>query len=110
MAVVSGPATPGIPDSWLSATLDVSHGGVSFQNNLPAGCSLRLTLTPRGPLLDGSAGRTLTRDLLLYHWRDIPIGVYTATATLIGPSGGMTALPLRVVAGGPKRHLRPPRS
>ena len=67
--------------------------------------SVEVTLTPDGPLLDGTIGQPVTSSTpvaalkLGGNWRqrvirDIPLGVYTATARLVLP-GGETR-PLRV--------------
>lgn len=73
--------------------------------SLPEGSEIELTLTPEGPLLDGSAGRRFvvrkkveeqsTYSLIL---NNIPIGRYTIEARL---SQGGKSLPLRVVETGP---------
>ena len=58
--------------------------------NLPEGIDpqmeeYRLTLTPVGKLMDGSAGAQISKGLTnVYDWyglKDIPLGKYTATAT-----------------------------
>ena len=65
----------------------------------PVGSNFALTLTPSGPLLDGSAGETIVRTATVrrenthYHYlRDIPIGRYTVTVSLDGQ-------PLRISTG-----------
>ena len=72
------------------------------------GGTVEVTLTPAGALFDGSPGRPVTerrgvaeigsttRGYLL----DIPLGVYTATARVIGANGAEQPLGLRVVADG----------
>ena len=60
---------------------------------------VELTLTPRGPLIDGSVGKTLVLRQGDHYWvqygylQDIPIGRYTVTATLKNEDG---ARPLRI--------------
>lgn len=60
---------------------------------------VELTLTPDGPLIDGSEGRTLVVRHGDHHWhqldhlRDIPIGRYVTTARLLQDGG---ARPLRI--------------
>lgn len=57
------------------------------------GDSLELTLTPTAPLVDGSAGHTITRRVVPNDLVDgIPHGVYTATATLVAADGARSAL------------------
>ena len=63
--------------------------------------SIRLTLTPRGPLIDGSTGQAVNRqiqvtDIGTYRALliDIPLGSYTVTATLVEATG--TTRPLLV--------------
>lgn len=70
---------------------------------LAPGTKIHLVLTPKGPLLDGSAGRPMAIDIPVnysiihpYRWKDIPIGVYLVAATLIQPNGA--ALPLEATA------------
>src|SRR3546814_19356485 len=52
-----------------------------------------LTLTPSGPLIDGSQGKTLRLRLGDHYWvdryqvEDIPIGRYTVEATLKSEQG-----------------------
>ncbi|PAP78139.1 hypothetical protein [Rubrivirga marina] len=62
----------------------------------PAGSTLAVTLTPAGPLVDGSAGAPLTftkafdRDATSsIHWylTDVPVGPYALAATLTLPDG-----------------------
>jgi hypothetical protein len=61
------------------------------------GDSVELRLTPTGPLIDGSAGRALTRTVDAYGIaRDIPVGPYRVTATLIAAGGARS--PLRIGA------------
>ncbi len=54
---------------------------------------IEITLTPDGPLIDGSQGKTLQLRLRDHYWvdnyqiEDIPIGRYTVTATLHGDAG-----------------------
>lgn len=60
----------------------------------PNGERVIVTLTPTGPLVDGSAGRTLTydareHDLLL---EGVPVGIYKATAKFVAADGATTAL------------------
>lgn len=62
-------------------------------DSVAVGSSVQLTLTPNGPLIDGSAGKVIHRTITqldpvhYYYIYDLPNGVYTATANLIGPDG-----------------------
>ncbi len=76
-------------------------GGVRDSPPYPPGATVRLELTPDGPLLDGSPGTVLTYDqdpatLATAVLRDVPLGDYIARARLV-EAGGATA-PLRVAA------------
>ena len=100
--------SPGAPDSYYGGIIEIgndaefgafSGGGFGDPHLYPAGSSIRLELTPDGPLLDGSAGTAVTQDLApdtltQAVLRDIPLGDYTAKATLIEAGGQAT--PLRV--------------
>lgn len=54
---------------------------------------IELTLTPSGPLIDGSPGKTLQLRMGDHYWvdryqiEDVPIGRYVVTATLHGDGG-----------------------
>ncbi len=67
----------------------------------PPDSQLQITLTPQGPMVDGSVGRVVTIKLRLgdhgtypFSKRGIFPGVYTATATVTTPSG--KTIPLRL--------------
>lgn len=55
--------------------------------------AIELTLTPSGPLIDGSPGKTLRLRMGDHYWvdryqiEDVPIGRYVVTATLHGDGG-----------------------
>ena len=63
---------------------------IGFEGDLD---DVELTLTPDGPLIDGSQGRTLRLRPGDHYWvdrfqiQDVPIGRYTVRATLNGESG-----------------------
>lgn len=69
------------------------------------GAAVQITLTPSGPLIDGSTGRTITRAIAKanpdssYYFYDIPLGVYTAVVTVTGT--GTAARPLHVRMSAP---------
>jgi hypothetical protein len=59
---------------------------------LESGAKVELRLAPTGPLIDGSTGKVITRtvdDGMIY---DVPIGVYTVTATMVRQGGGRVPL------------------
>src|SRR6185503_6944268 len=71
----------------------------------PIGSTIQFTLTPDGPLVDGSAGKVLTFEYQLVkpedemrgnaaRFIDVPLGAYTLTATLTEPSGAKHSLSL----------------
>jgi hypothetical protein len=112
---LSGPTpaaaqNPDAPGSYYGGVIevgdDIEFGGLSGSgfgtpHTYPAGSQIRLTLTPDGPLLDGSEGAVVTRDLAPDNLagevlRDIPLGDYTAQAALVTADGRTT--PLRVAA------------
>jgi hypothetical protein len=77
------------------------HSGDRFGGDLrlfipyaPNGERVIVTLTPTGPLIDGSAGRTLTYDAteLGALLQGIPVGVYQATARFVSATGAITPL------------------
>ena len=59
------------------------------------------TLVPQGPLIDGTAGRTLTREWKHEErWEDprladIPVGTYVLSGRLVSPNGTAKALKFR---------------
>lgn len=64
--------------------------GIGFHEDLE---NIELTLTPSGPLIDGSQGKTLRLRLGDHYWidryqvEDIPIGRYTVKAVLKSKDG-----------------------
>jgi hypothetical protein len=89
-------------------TYDVKHGfwGQTASVYLdPAvarvGNTVEITLVPDGPLIDGSAGKTITRALQLkepgnnYYLYDLPLGTYAVTARLLSPGGAPKPLHLK---------------
>jgi hypothetical protein len=59
--------------------------------------NVEVTLTPSGPLIDGSAGRAITRRVTGGRIEDVPIGRYTMTARLV--RDGAAPVPLLVSPG-----------
>jgi hypothetical protein len=85
---------PKNPASYYGAYISVGP----ITENFPAGSHLRFSLVPQGPLVDGSTGQSLTFDKsLITPWdyaddphaslMDIPLGVYTISATGTDPNG-----------------------
>jgi hypothetical protein len=77
--------------------------GANGSDALPEGTRIQLTLTPQGPLLDGTAGRPLSWNLQVRNTgrnafettiKDIPLGAYTASARVTTPDGNTYAPPL----------------
>lgn len=58
---------------------------------------VEVTLTPNGPLVDGSAGKPITRSAASGRVDDVPVGRYTMTARLVRP--GAAPVPLLVSPG-----------
>jgi len=92
--VLSGLRSGADPDnmfSYYGAGLTLSHDiGSTYRRGIPANSTLRVTLAPQGPLVDGSAGRTLTHEwpnMSVGDWRDIPVGAYRVTVEAILPDG-----------------------
>lgn len=83
---------------------DGSPGGWGhlLKDRTPPGTKFRLTLSPTGPLIDGSEGRPMQLEMdvavLASGARDgiatVPIGVYKAAAELVAPGGGTQRLRL----------------
>jgi hypothetical protein len=70
------------------------------------GDKVRLVFTPDGPLMDGTTGSVITRELTVdnvsgpndeYKTGDIPLGKYTVSASLISSSG--TVSPMKTAVG-----------
>lgn len=61
---------------------------------------IELTLTPTGPLIDGSAGKVLKRTAPARGMAlDVPIGTYRVQATFVAASGRREALKVSAVDG-----------
>src|SRR5258706_1897645 len=97
---ISGRAPSGEADSPLGywgGTIQFDKAG-----DLGDGATIEITLKPDGPLIDGSAGQTLTFTRKLpwkkfedHYLLDIPLGKYTASAKKLF---GTNPKPLRLVA------------
>lgn len=104
---ISGPtpaakSKPNDPHSYYGGIIDLgdnaqfeinyNNGNLVEPHTYPVGSKILLTLTPTSPLIDGSAGKVLNfeiapDDLTTNVLRDIPVGDYTAAATLLDASG-----------------------
>ena len=93
--------------------LDLTYSeGAAYGEELartPPDARILITLTPEGPLLDGSAGRPIIREVrpapgqpnLYFHLHNIPLGVYTIVARRVDANGAATDLRLGVA---PRRY------
>jgi hypothetical protein len=101
------PPAPNVTDT-DSFSVRTSFEGCPIQIELAressalANATLQITLTPNGPLIDGSAGRVIQRSVrnlnpnFFYYLYDIPLGVYTASASTIGSTGTAQPVHLRL--------------
>jgi hypothetical protein len=108
---------PSHPDSYYGGAIQLGNEGQFYMFygngklvdpfNYPEGAKVRVELTPNGPLLDGSQGEIITRDLTPEQVADgsiydIPLGDYTARASMVEADEAI--IPLKVVSlipGGP---------
>jgi hypothetical protein len=84
----------------------------SLHDSYPADSKIEITLTPQGPMVDGTTGPTAVRTVRIgddgkwtFVVRAIYPGMYTATARLLPPTGA--AVPLRVSLTAGKTELHP---
>ncbi|MGC4046790.1 MAG: carboxypeptidase-like regulatory domain-containing protein [Armatimonas sp.] len=85
---------------WLSYPTREPDDQNAPKDWLVLGSTIELTLTPDGPLMDGSKGEPLTFKAKVgsvghFEANDIPIGRYSVKATLAMPDGKPQALRLR---------------
>ena len=72
----------------------------SLSQVFPGASRVTVTLTPSGPLIDGSQGRPFTQTFTMdgpwkgLFLRGIPLGIYNATASLTDPKGAAHSLQL----------------
>jgi hypothetical protein len=108
---------PDAADSYYGGVIDMSSEGqyYMFYGNgqlvepfvYPRGSVVRVELTPNGLLLDGSTGEVVTRDIKGEEVAtaaivDVPLGDYTARATMIEADGAATPmLVASYIPGGP---------
>jgi hypothetical protein len=86
-------------DSFFGATINLWNSYL-FSDTAKA---VELTLTPTGPLLDGSEGSVIVGEVPLGdsdedRLPDIPVGPYTLQATLIGHDGSRTPINIATIA------------
>ncbi len=72
-------------DSYYGSVVYV-YGDYSVDFSLD---NVELTLTPDGPLIDGSTGQTLVVESVGGQIDDVPIGRYTVTGRYLDPSGAV---------------------
>lgn len=110
---------PGEPHHY-GGFIDLQHeGAYNYANGqsqtpvvepIPLGSKVEVTLTPDGPLLDGSQGQAITRTHQIgagetywysseYDLMDIPVGRYNVSAVLIETNGGRRNLRVSTLAG-----------
>lgn len=109
---ISGPTPaartkPADPHSYYGGIIDLgdntrfelsyNNGNLVEPHAYPEGSTIRITLTPTGPRIDGSTGDPIVHDLnpidlATAVLQDIPLGDYTATAALIDAGGSATDL------------------
>jgi hypothetical protein len=84
----------------------------SLSESYPADSTIEITLTPLGPMVDGTTGAAVTRTVRIgdegtwkFVVRAIYPGLYTATARLLTPTGD--AVPLRVSLTPGKTEAQP---
>lgn len=80
-------------------------GSTAAEFEYPAGSKIELELTPSGPLMDGSQGQVVKRELDPAKLNgavvsDVPLGEYTAKATMVEKDG--TESPLRLAMRDPE--------
>ncbi|MDB6139465.1 MAG: hypothetical protein JWO94_2537, partial [Verrucomicrobiaceae bacterium] len=95
------------PNNYYGACLDLDDWdqGGNLRMKIPAEGVLVLTLEPQGLLLDGSTGKTITRELPLKalgtdagHVLDLPVGPYRVQAKVMN-NGTATPLLVQVTWG-----------
>jgi hypothetical protein len=95
------------PSNFLShygAAINVTASGQTLTQDLPAGSQLHFTLTPQGPLVDGSTGQVLTFDRAVGvasspnnpFLEDIPLAVYSIAVTGTAPDGSPLSLSINM--------------
>ncbi len=104
MAGLKPEADPKAADAYFGGVLSVNGPayGVtigSFSTRHP-GAKVQVTLTPRGPLIDGSSLDPLSFDIAVTNLdyslrlRSLPLGEYDCTTTLAGTDGTKQTLPV----------------
>ena len=92
--VLTGPI-PELAGSFYGATVAV-HTDLD-ETQITDTDNLEVTLTPDGPLVDGSAGQVLTRRVTGgWQVQDVPIGRYNVTAKHHHPDGRIVDLVVRI--------------
>jgi hypothetical protein len=83
----------------------------SLHDSYPPDSKIEITLTPQGPMVDGTTGTTVVRTVRIGddgRWtfvvRAIYPGIYTATARLLTPTGGPVPLRVSLTPGNTEVH------
>lgn len=88
-----------------TVALDFDTRGAGAEFSKLAGSTVTVTFTPSGALLDGSSARAIVRTMPIrqeslvgytYYFRNLPLGDYTAAATLTKAGGASVPLRFRV--------------
>ncbi|MFC4453904.1 carboxypeptidase-like regulatory domain-containing protein [Deinococcus sonorensis] len=92
-------------NAYFGAEVRLMNGYWDDTNAVPLTAVVEVTLVPDGPLIDGSAGKTIVKtttydDGFVY---DVPVGHYQVTATEVRPDGTRVPLVLNPVSG-PERY------
>ncbi|GGR19397.1 carboxypeptidase-like regulatory domain-containing protein [Deinococcus ruber] len=91
-------------NAYFGAEVRLMNGSWNDTQPLSRDASVEVTLTPDGPLIDGSTGQTMVRTVSFYDGflYDLPVGHYTVTAAEVQPDGTHTPLVLNG-GSGPER-------
>lgn len=91
---LTGPAASGLGQDYYGGTVDfVLSSDFDLDEVVQRITDVEVTLTPVGPLIDGSVGRTITTRPAAGQGQvhDVPIGVYRITARHAPAAGGTTS-------------------
>jgi hypothetical protein len=85
--------------------MQYNNGHLVDPHDYPEGSLIRMVFTPAGPLVDGSTGAIVEREvnpkeLTDAVLRDIPLGDYTVSAKLVGENGEESELRVATIISG----------
>ncbi|GGR19405.1 carboxypeptidase-like regulatory domain-containing protein [Deinococcus ruber] len=88
-------------NAYFGAEVRLMNGSWDGTSPMTRDSVVELTLTPDGPLIDGSAGKPLVRKVNFYDGfvYDLPVGHYRVAAAELGPGGTRTPLVLNGGSG-----------